>query len=153
MAETFTVTAPNFRGLTRFKSAAVKKKASQTFKAHTLITVSSGLASDFAAGASAVGLCVAGTDASNDEAPSGSPNEALVDCYLLDDVLVEINLVGTLAAADVGAEFGLDVSNSQVSIKKSDTTNKRVRVVSILEGAVGDTNARVLARFLLANIL
>lgn len=153
MAETLTVKRPVLRGLTRFKSAAVTKAASQTFDAGTIIIVAAGLASNFAGGASAVGLCVAGTDASNAEAPSGSPNEALVDCYLLDDVVAEMNLVGVLAAADVGAEFGLSASNSQVAVLKSDTTNKRVRVLSILEGAVGDTNARVLVRFLPASIL
>jgi len=156
MATTYPIEAPVHRGLTEFRSTTIPKAASQSWAAGDIIITASGLATDFAAGASAVGLGLAGQAAVEAEAPSGSPNYANVDVYLLDEVLTEINLVGTHAAADIGAEFGLDIDSGAtgfVYVKKSDTTNKRVRVLARLSGAVGDSNVRVLVRWLPADIL
>ena len=155
MAETFAVTKPVFYGLKETQSVAVAKKSDAVFEGNDLIIVASGVADDFAAGASAVGLCVAGEDAVQAEAPSGSPNVDVVNVLLLhDQVHAEMNLVGTFAAADVGAEFG--VSNATYGVPyvlKSDTSNKRVRVIQLIQGAVGDSNVRVKVRFLAANVL
>lgn len=155
MATTFTVTEPRYYGLNETQSATVKHESAAVFKAGDLIIVSSGLADDFDAGANAVGLCVAGEDAVQPEAPSNSPNDDVVTVLLLhDQVHAEMNLVGTFAQADIGAEFG--VSNATYGVPyvlKSDTTNKRVRVIQLVEGAVGDSNVRVKVRFLAANVL
>jgi len=155
MATTFTVKAPVWYGLNETQSVAVKHEADAVFKANDLIIVSSGLADDFAAGASAVGLGVAGEPAVEAEAPSGSPNAAVVNVMLLhDQVHAEMNLVGTFAQTDIGSEYGLSNATYGVPyVLKSDTTNKRVRVIQLIEGAVGDSNVRVKVRFLAANVL
>lgn len=155
MATTFTVTEPKWYGLNETQSAVVKHESSAVFKANRLIIVASGLADDFAAGASATGLCVAGEDAVQAEAPSGSPNADVVNVFLLhDQVHAEMNLVGTFAQTDIGAEYGLsNATHGWEYVLKSDTTNKRVRVIQLVEGAVGDTNVRVKVRFLQANVL
>lgn len=144
---TIAVKAPVFRGLNRFQSTTVAKKSDAVFDAHELIVLNSGEADDFAGGASAVGLCVAGEDASQPEAPSGSPNADVVSVLLLDQVLAEMNFSGVFAQADIGTDFGLGTSGGHAIVDQTDTTNTAVRVVGLVEGAVGDTTARVLVRF------
>lgn len=155
MATTFTVTKPRFYGLNETQSTTVKHEADAVFKANDLIIVASGLADDFAAGASAVGLCVAGEAAVQAEAPSGSPNAGVVTVLLLhDQVHAEMNLVGTFAQADIGDEFGLSNATYGVPyVLKSDTTNVCVRVIGLVDGAVGDSNVRVRVRFLSTDVL
>lgn len=150
MAETFAVTKPVFYGLKETQAVAVKKKSDAVFEGGDLIIVASGEADDFAAGASAVGLCVAGEDAVQAEAPSGSPNTDVVNVLLLhDQVHAEMNLVGTFAADDVGKAYGVSNATHGVPyVLKSDTTNTRVKVIQLLEGAVGDDNVRVKVRFI-----
>lgn len=146
---TIEVKAPAWRGLTQFQSATVKKASSQTFDSGDLVRVASGLATDFSGGASATALAIAGEDASQPEAPDGSPNADVVNLNLLHDrVLAEFNLSGTFAQTDIGAEYGLTTSGGHVVVNKSDTTNVAVKVLALVEGAVGDTTARVLVRFL-----
>lgn len=144
---TITVKAPVFRGLNHFQSTTVEKKSDAVFEAGDLIVVASGLADDFAGGASAVGLCIAGEDASQPEAPDDSPNADVVDVNLLDNVLAEMNFSGTFAQADIGTSFGLTTSGGHPIVDQTDTTNLAVRVIGLVQGAVGDTTVRVLVRF------
>ncbi len=138
---------PVWRGLDRFQSVTVKKAASQTFEAGDLVAVVSGLVEDYANDDTL--LAVAGQDASQPEAPSGSPNADVVDLWrLTPNVIGEFNLIGTFAQSDIGADYGLVLTSGVPTIDKSDTTNTRVKVLALVEGAVGDTNVRVLARFL-----
>lgn len=144
---TITTKKPSFRGLREFHSVAVKKATSQTFENGDIVAVVSGLVEDYANDDTL--LAVAGADATQTEAPSGSPNADLVDLYLLGNtVIMEANLVGTFAQSDIGTDYGLVLTSGVVTIDKSDTTNTRVKVLELLEGAVGDTNVRVAARFL-----
>lgn len=144
---TIAVKAPTFRGLNHFQSTTVAKKSDAAFDAHELIVLLNGEADDFAGGASAVGLCVAGEDASQPEAPSSSPNADVVSVLLLDQVLAEMNFSGVFAQADVGTDFGLTTSGGHAIVDQTNTTNVAVRVLGLVEGAVGDTTARVLVRF------
>ena len=149
MATTFTVTKPVWRGIDEERFVAVKKASTQSFSAGDLVILSSGLATDFSGGSSAVQMAIAGEDASQLEAPSGSPNNTLVDLLLIDDdVTGEMNMSGTFAQTDISTEYGLTTSGGIVVVNKSDTSNKRVKVIQLLQGAVGDTYARVLVRFL-----
>lgn len=145
---TITVKAPVFRGLNHFQSATVPKKSDAAFEAGDLIVINSGEADDFAGGASAVGLAVASRDASQPEYPSGAPMDDVMPVNLLDQVLAEMNFSGVFAAADINTDFGLTTSGGHPIVDQTDTTNLAVRVIGLLEGAVGDTTVRVLVRFL-----
>lgn len=144
---TIAVKAPVFRGLNRFQSTTVAKKSDAAFDAHELIVLLNGEADDFAGGANAVGLCVAGEAASQPEAPSGSPNTDVVSVLLLDQVLAEMNFSGVFAQTDIGTDFGLTTSGGHAIVDQTNTTNVAVRVIGLVEGAVGDTTVRVLVRF------
>jgi len=78
---------------------------------------------------------------------------------IYDDTIVEMTLLGTLASTDIGASFGLtkDTNTGYWCVNKNDTTNTRVMVIGLPDTyqtkfAVGDTNPRVLVKFL-ANYL
>lgn len=145
---TIAVKAPVYRGLNEFQSTTVAKKSDAVFGAHDLVILTSGELDDFAGGASAVGLCVAGEAATHLEAPSGSPNEDVASVLLLDSVHAEMNLSGVFAQTSIGTDYGLTTSGGFPIVNASDTTNLAVRVIGLVEGAVGDTTVRVLVRFL-----
>ncbi len=147
MATTFTVEAPVWEGLNYSSFVSVKKAASQTFNAGDLVILSSGLVSNFSGGAGAVNLAIAGEDASQPEAPSGSTFDVVSLQRLHDEMTGIMTLTGTFAQTDIGAEYGLTTSSNEVVVNKSDTTNKRVKVLELVKGAVGDTNVRVRVRF------
>jgi hypothetical protein len=119
--------------------------AGQSFKVGDLLTLASGQIAASAGGA-ATNLLIAASDA------TGTTNN-LTACYRLDeDSRIELNLVGTLAATDVGVGYGVSNGSGNIlQILKSDTTNVRLRVVrvnlepTIINGLVGQTFVRVLA--------
>lgn len=151
MATTFTVTAPTWEGLKLDSFAYVKKAGSQTFSANDLVQIASGLVTDYANDADM--LAVAAVDASETEAPSGSPNAALAPVWrLTPGVTAIMNMNGVFAQADLGVAYGLVLSGSIPVVDQTDTTNTRVIAIELIEGAVGDTNVRVRVRFLDAGV-
>lgn len=58
------------------------------------------------------------------------------------------NLDGTLAAANLGTDYGIKKDSAGVwTVDDADTTNTRVRVVKLYD-AVGDVNGRVIFKWL-----
>lgn len=144
---TLDIKAPVFRGLNYSQFVTVAKASGQTFEAGDLITIASGEATDYSNDSQA--LAVAGEAASHAEAPAGSPNEGVVNVNLLhDNVLCEFSFSGTYAQSDLGIDYGLVLSSGVVVVDKSETGTVCVRPLQLVKGAVGDTNVRVLCRFL-----
>lgn len=152
MAETLDIEAPVFRGLREFQSFTVAVASGADFDAYEFVQISSGEATDYTADAD--NLAVAGREASEDEAPSGSPNTGVVNVFRLhDQVTVEMNLTGTYAQTDIGTDYGLaeDGTTGHMTVDRTDTSATRVRVMQRVKGEVGDDNVRVLVRVLPAN--
>lgn len=74
---------------------------------------------------------------------------------IYEDTIVEMSLSGTLASTDIGASYGIvkDTDTGIWCVDKSDTTNTRVVILGLPDTsktkfAVGDTNPRVLVKFI-----
>lgn len=147
---TLTVTARNYARPIRFSRLAYYAEAAgQSFKVGALVGLAAGVATaavtDPAAG-TLVGLAA--------EAATGVTGN-MIGVWVADqntEFIANLQDTGALAAADVGAVYGLVVDAAKgniLRVDKSDTTNTRV-VITRLVDAVGDINGRVEFRFLAA---
>jgi hypothetical protein len=147
---TLLVTAKNIARPVRFSRLAYYGEAAgQSFKLGALVGIAAGVVS---AGVSdpAAGTIV-GLAAENATGVTGNQ----VGVWVADqntEFIANVQDTGALAAADVGALYGVVVDAAKgniLRVDKSDTTNTRV-VVTRLVDAVGDVNGRVEFRFLSA---
>lgn len=58
-----------------------------------------------------------------------------------------ISAKGTLAAANIGAQFGLLQEGPYTVLNLANTTNQAAKILAVVEGQVGDQYARVLVQF------
>ncbi|MDR7534551.1 MAG: hypothetical protein QN162_14615 [Armatimonadota bacterium] len=118
-----------------------------TFKRGELVQLSSGRVADLLGTDPAANsiLGIATHDA------SGTADSDVVVFVPSPDSLFVANLGGTsvTAATDRGAEYGLVEEANQVHVDKTDTTTTRVVVVDLdRRDPVGDTNGRVIFKFM-----
>jgi hypothetical protein len=147
---TIVVTNRNYARPIRFSRLAYYPEAAgQSFKVGALVGIAAGVVAagvtDPVAG-TIVGLAA--------EAATGVTGNQ-VGVWVADqntEFIANLQDTGAIAAADLGALYGLVVDAAKgniLRVDKSDTTNTRV-VVTRLVDAVGDINGRVEFRFLAA---
>jgi len=147
---TLTVTAKSIARPIRFSRLAYfSEGAGQSFKVGALVGIAAGVV---AAGVTdPAAATIVGLAAENATGVTGSQ----VGVWVADqntEFVAHLQDAGALAAADVGALYGVVVDAAKgniLRVDKSDTTNTRV-VVTRLVDAVGDVNGRVEFRFLAA---
>lgn len=101
--------------------------ASKTWKAGEFATVASGLISPVATNAVDIKYYLL-----EDQDTSTSSGD-LVACVLLDNDMVfeGFELDGTLSTANLGTQYGIDVTSNVVTVDVGDTSNKAVQILEL----------------------
>jgi len=127
-----------------------RETAAMDTKKGELVTIASGKAEDLAgtdpANTSIAGIAMA-------DASGVTDAEILVFVPDIDCLFVaNLGVAQVSAETDIGARYGLVEASNKVHVDQSDTTVDRVVVVDLLD-PVGDTNGRVIFKFLPPNQL
>lgn len=166
MAATLAITypVPEF-DLATGGTEGVLVATAQTFKPFQFVKLSSGkLTAASSADTTIHGFCLAPAVDPVTSVLTGDPNSSTYGgCPYIrvkPGMRFEMNLTGkTLAQTDVGAQYGLLVTANICTVDGTNTTQKVFQVVeipqtpTILDGGIGDTNARVIVEVIISTIV
>jgi hypothetical protein len=135
-------------GVTVDQTGKVGEAASQDYKAGAPLEYTSGTIEALATGGADTGLVI-GIAAKDATGTTGAavPYYEASDSNLFAASLINGVVPHVLAAGNIGTAYGLIDSGNDWYVDISNTTQKKVVVVGCID-PIGDTNARVIVRFI-----